>query len=102
MIEMSPNPAGGLLGLTSNSDKTGSGQERDLGYRTMVDAGLTFTGRLCASLPLMAFAAARNIAMPGAIILALTLVIRLAAARRPGSDSKQTYATGKQLASRMM
>jgi hypothetical protein len=29
------------LGLISNSDKTGSGQEHDLSYRIMVDAGLT-------------------------------------------------------------
>jgi hypothetical protein len=40
-IEMSPNPGPDCLGLISNSDKTGSGQEHDLSYRIMVDAGLT-------------------------------------------------------------
>jgi hypothetical protein len=40
-IEMSPTPGPDCLGLISNSDKTGSGQEHDLSYRIMVDAGLT-------------------------------------------------------------
>jgi hypothetical protein len=39
-----PQSAPDVLGLTSNSDKTGSGEERDLSYRTMVETGLTFTG----------------------------------------------------------
>jgi hypothetical protein len=55
-IEMSPTPGSDCLGLISNSDKTGSGQEHGLSYRIMVDAGLTPTG--FRSLPLMAFAAA--------------------------------------------
>jgi hypothetical protein len=38
---MSPNPGPDCLGLISNADKTGSGQEHDLSYRTMVDARLT-------------------------------------------------------------
>src|SRR5215831_10942409 len=43
-IEMSPTPGPDCLGLISNSDKTGSGQEHDLSYRIMVDAGLTPAG----------------------------------------------------------
>jgi hypothetical protein len=39
---MSPNPGPDCLGLISNSDKTGSGQEHDLS-RIMVDARLTPT-----------------------------------------------------------
>jgi hypothetical protein len=59
--EMSPTPGPDCLGLISNSDKTGSGQEHDLSYRIMVDAGLTPLGSITAlapSVPLMAFAAA--------------------------------------------
>ena len=41
---MSPTPGPDCLGLISNSDKTGSGQEHDLSYRIMVDAGLTPAG----------------------------------------------------------
>ena len=43
-VEMSPTPRPDCLGLISNSDKTGSGQEHDLSYRIMVDAGLTPAG----------------------------------------------------------
>jgi hypothetical protein len=43
-IEMSPTPGPDCLGLISNLDKTGSGQEHDLSYRIMVDAGLTPAG----------------------------------------------------------
>jgi hypothetical protein len=39
---------------------------------------------------------------PAAIFRASSLVIRFAAARRPGSNSKYTYATAKLLASRTM
>jgi hypothetical protein len=43
-IEMSPNPGPHCLGLISNSDKTGSGQEHDLSYRILVDAQLRQLG----------------------------------------------------------
>ena len=61
-IEMSPTPGPDCLGLISNSDKTGSGQEHGLSYRIMVDAGLTPLGLITARsrVPsrLLAFAAA--------------------------------------------
>jgi hypothetical protein len=38
-IETSPNPGPDCLGLISNSE--GAGQEHDLSYRIMVDAGFT-------------------------------------------------------------
>src|SRR5262249_3232152 len=38
-----PHSGPGCLGLISNLDETGSGQEPDLRYRIMVDAGLAST-----------------------------------------------------------
>ena len=54
---MSPTPGPDCLGLISNSDKTGSGQEHDLSYRIMVDAGLTPAELITADLsPVFLFA----------------------------------------------
>jgi hypothetical protein len=43
-----------------------------------------------------------SLAMPAATFLTSSFVMSFAAARRPGSLSKQTYATGKRLLSRTM
>jgi len=82
------------LGLISNSDKTGSGQEHDLSnlsYRIMVDAALTPAGSITAARafpPAYGFrSSSGSLAMLIAIRRASSRVSNPAAVRRPGSLS---------------
>ena len=90
-IEMSPTPGPDCLGLISNLDKTGSGQEHDLSYRIMVDAGLTPAGLdHCRSAfpPAYGFrSGSGSLAMLIAMRRASSRVSNPAAVRRPGSVS---------------
>src|SRR5215472_8270152 len=93
-IEMSPTPGPDRLGLISNSDKTGSGQEHDLSnlsYRIMVDAALTPAGSITAARafpPAYGFrSSSGSLAMLIAIRRASSRVSNPAAVRRPGSLS---------------
>jgi len=91
-IEMSPTPGPDCLGLISNSDKTGSGQEHGLSYRVMVDAGLTplgsITTRSRVPFRLLAFrSSSGSLAILIAMRLASSRVSKLAVVRR--SDKKK-------------
>ena len=65
-----------------------SGQELDLSYRIMVDTGLTFTGAIIARLAYGFRSSSGSLGDIDGDAPRLILVMRFAAARLPGSDSK--------------